>query len=525
MIGKTNLPLGGDKGENVNISLTTNQTDSSDIIGAVITVTYAGESTQYSWDGQTITVNIPSNEAYSVAFSTMNNYATPATFSATSVKGNSRTVTAEYKTCVVAINITDNQSSYNDIASAKATITGSASGTLSNGGTIKVPWGGTITATGSAVTGYNTPTGTATADAVSKTLTLTYATEILTLKMATDGATPTGFKLTIKNSAGTTLATQTSTTGTHKIPYGTNYYVTASAVTDFTAPSNSSTYTASSASNASRTITMTYKEIKKETLTVTVSGISSGFTIYVKTSSGSTIGSQTTTSKTYNIAAGTKYYVTASSVDGYVAPSNSSTHTAVANSTHSVSMPYVYHGGTKNPSNGVYIKDTYGFYLTSSEWTGAFPAYSVAVVTNNRTIQIALHDAYASRMSWGTCVYEEDGVTIASSLSSAKSDYNGYENTDAILSNEYNNDYNSAAYMCRQYGGYLGAAGEWSIVNDNLAGVQAALSKCGGDELNRNFPYWTSTQYDFTNRVWNCYLGIEMDWTYVTYDYYVRAFY
>lgn len=259
MKGKTNAQTNsGLKGEILNISLTTNQSSHSDIIGAIVTVTHPGGTSEYVWNGSPISVEIPPYVDYSVAFGEVEGYATPDTFSSTAVVENSVSVAPVYKTTVVTVSLTDNQTSYNDIASATATVSGALSATLSNGGAVKVPFGKSITVKGSSVSGYKTPSITYTAADTAKTLTLTWQTEILTVKVAGDGGTPTGYTAYVKDSGGTTLGSQTVTSKIYKIPYGTSYYVQVTDVDGFVTPANSSTYTASGSSNASRTVTMTY---------------------------------------------------------------------------------------------------------------------------------------------------------------------------------------------------------------------------------------------------------------------------
>ena len=509
----------------ITASIKSNQSSTTDIADATVTI---GSKTLKNGES----AKFATGSSLTATFSAVSGYKKPDN-QTVATSGASLTVEGTYQTCVVTVSITDNQTSYNDISGAKATVTGSASATLSSGGTVKVPWGGSVTVTGSSVTGYSTPSATASADAASKTVTLTYATEILTLKMATDGATPTGYTLTVKTSSGTTLATQTTATGTHKIPYGTSYYVTASAVTNFTTPSNSSTYTASSASNASRTVTMTYQEIKNETLTVTVSGISSGFTVYVKNSSGTTLGSQTTTSKTYSITAGTKYYVTASDVSGYIKPSNSSTYTAVAGNTRSVTMKYTAHAGTTSPSNGVYIQDTDGFFHTVSAWSGTYTPNGIAVLTDNCQFVIALEDARSSSCRWGGYGTTVSGITTTTSESTAQKDFDGKAQTTTIINalkgtNDGYVDGAPAAEYCRAYTfpdgstGYLGAAGEWQAALDNKSAIESALSKCGGESLSNYC--WTSTQYS-SNSSWSMAWYYEVLGNFVkSSSYSVRAF-
>ena len=81
MIGKTNAQTsasGGIKGEKVNISLKTNQFSHEDLKGAIITVSYATVVEEYTWNGNTITIEIPPYVNYSVGVSNVEGYAAQA---------------------------------------------------------------------------------------------------------------------------------------------------------------------------------------------------------------------------------------------------------------------------------------------------------------------------------------------------------------------------------------------------------------------------------------------------------------
>lgn len=98
MKGQTNAKLAskGIQGESVNITLLTNQESHSDLIGAVITVSYGGVDTEYVWEGREVTVKIPAMVDYSISVSEVEGYATPEGFSVTSQAGYSRKLTLTY---------------------------------------------------------------------------------------------------------------------------------------------------------------------------------------------------------------------------------------------------------------------------------------------------------------------------------------------------------------------------------------------------------------------------------------------
>ena len=66
MIGKTNSLAGGIKGEKLNITLVTNQSDHSDLIGAIITVSYAENNITEIWNGNIVTIEVPAYVNYTV---------------------------------------------------------------------------------------------------------------------------------------------------------------------------------------------------------------------------------------------------------------------------------------------------------------------------------------------------------------------------------------------------------------------------------------------------------------------------
>lgn len=169
-------------------------------------------------------------------------------------------------------------------------------------------------------------------------------------------------------------------------------------------------------------------------------------------------------------------------------------------------------GGTTNPSNGVYIYADDGKYYTTDEWMAKYNAVFVAVITDNCQFGIALEDAKIVRDSYvtqSTFYFGNSSATAITDAATAKTDYNGLENTRK-MSNNYRkwssaNLYNLsqpnlfAVDACRNYKfsdgrlGYVGSAGEWQAFYDNRAAISEALDYAGGSRLSGT--YWTSTLY------------------------------
>lgn len=338
--------------------------------------------------------------------------------------------------------------------------------------------------------------------------------EKINLTLQTDQSSHTvlnGVNFTLTYGNYTKSYTWNGSTITIEVPAYVTYTITFGGMTNYTTPA-SITYTAQTGN--SRTVNAVYT-IQKETVTVKCSGLSSGFTLTVKNAtSGATIGSQTTTSKSYQIPAGTKYYVTASTVSGYNKPANSSTYTAVANSTRTVTMTYkVAHAGTTSPTNGVWIQDTDRYYHTASNWSGEYTPNGIAVITSNCRFVMALQD-HSLAAVWSNQDFDVQGLPNYDTFSEdgARNDYNGKSNTTAILNALVNYIYREvpAAERCNDFtfpngqSGYLGSLGEWVAVENNKSAIDTALSKCG-NALSGN-RYWSSTESD-SYSAWSIGMG------------------
>lgn len=153
----------------------------------------------------------------------------------------------------LTITIKSNQGTDSTIAAVKAKVKyDSTTLSVASGSTVYIPIGKSVTVTYSEVNGYTTPASvTYTTSTESKSITATYNTELLTVNVTSDAALPTGYRITVSN-----IGTQTTASKTYKVPYGTNYTVSASAVDGYTTPASQS-FTANS---VARTVTVTYYE-------------------------------------------------------------------------------------------------------------------------------------------------------------------------------------------------------------------------------------------------------------------------
>lgn len=162
-------------------------------------------------------------------------------------------------------------------------------------------------------------------------------------------------------------------------------------------------------------------------------------------------------------------------------------------------------------SNGVYILHMNGKLYTNNEWDIAWnkQAVGVALLTDNCRFVIA--PTYnSSPQKWSPNRVLVPGVTTVVDGNAATVDYNGVQNTDALVA-FYGSDDNYAAGWCRNYifkngkNGYLGSLGEWYEVEKNRAEVETCLRAMYGIV----FPdaiHWSSTQ-ESSEYAWRLFIS------------------
>ena len=179
MIGKTNAVVGGGvtPTEKVNLTITSNQADSSDLIGVGFGIAYGfggGYGEAYVWEGKPITLDIPQYVTYFISFNEVPGYKTPNLLYFTAVPNNVRQINVEYQTEVVTVTVSaDNGAS---VSGQKVTINGVTT-TLTRTGKVsqKVPYGTSYSVSVNDKSGYNTPaTQTFTASQPARSVSMVY---------------------------------------------------------------------------------------------------------------------------------------------------------------------------------------------------------------------------------------------------------------------------------------------------------------------------------------------------------------
>lgn len=90
--------------------LTTNQSEHSDILGAIVTISCDGVDTEHVWDGSTIIIDTPLGIEYTITFSEVENYSTPDSITSRRIEGFSQGFIVEYKCGLVTINVSSDDS-------------------------------------------------------------------------------------------------------------------------------------------------------------------------------------------------------------------------------------------------------------------------------------------------------------------------------------------------------------------------------------------------------------------------------
>lgn len=442
---------GGIKGEKVNISLLTNQSEHSALMGAAITVKHGENETQYVWEGVGITVTIPPYEDYEVSVSGVEGYKTPEVFTATAQADNARSLNFEYK--AERVKVTLSAAGGADMTGTTVNIYGQEytfSGTPIE---VLVPFDEVYSVQGGAFGSLVAPLAQSfTASIPLREINLEYRSCVLVVNMLSNqvsDATIAALKASVEYGSTTLEVTNGVMVD---IPSDTNITITFPDVEDYVTP-EPITFTSVTGLNEKTGTYLTEK-----------------VTVNVSASDGASVEGQVVT--VVKKEADLSEYI---------------------------------------PANGVYIQSVDGMLYTESEWDGSKTPNGVAVVTDECSFVIALNDARNDMAIYkDSSGALEKYMTAISNETSAKADYNGATNTTNIIKVESGTTY--AAGWCNAFSfpsgknGFLPSLGQMWAACSNKSAVDAALTKAGGTALSTNYYYWTSTfrevSYSGYRRCW-----------------------
>ena len=499
MIGRTNANA-GNTAENLNITLITNQSDHSDLIGANIKVIYADKEQNYTYAGTMIIIKIPAYADYTVSFSEVDGYKTPDNIIGTAIADNSKTFTAEYKTELVSIT--------SNAKGAPITINGVKYTYDGNPITVKIAHGTEYQVIPENFDNlYTTDNFSYTANTFSRTIACTYTTSTLKVAITSNQSNDnlvSNIKITVKYGSTTTtvgngeeINIPINTSITLTIPgKGVNGYKGTYSGTAFT---SDLTKTITNA-GGQKLITVAYTTVLL-TVNITSDGtMPTGYSATISQSGGPSY-TQTTATATHKIIPGTSVTISASNVDGYGTPV-SVTNSYSINST--VEMQY-----TEN-STGVYIRTYSDTEVKWDQWSESThgTAFAIVIHTEDHTVAIPHNQPYTYGVPWSTGHNNVivDGILAANYRNQ---DLLGKENTD-LLRSYYQFDAGTESafsYVCvRGKNYYLGGLGEWYIIGNNITEVNQALIKVGSTfTFDSDTSYWSSTQSNTADHAWVFY--------------------
>ena len=311
----------------VSVNLSTNQSSHEDISGASVEVKY-DDVTKTIHSGQS--VKVPIGMSVTITASSVDRYATPEVVSFTAETA-SKSVDMIYKTCILTVSATTNQSTHTDIdATTFNVVSTGVNDTLNIGDSCKVPFGASVSVTVSSVEGYATPQKqTINADAANKEVSFIYNTCVLSFSLITNQAEHGDVQEADITVAYGINSSKVKANQTVKVPYNEEVTVSVSDIADYKTPAAQS-FTSDAPSKA---LSFTYNTCL---LTVTTSGLKGEpHTISVKYD---TTTKNPSSGDTVKVPYGVSVTVSVSDVEGYAKPSNVVFTPNTASKT--VDMPY-----------------------------------------------------------------------------------------------------------------------------------------------------------------------------------------
>ena len=517
-------------GEKISITLTTNQSSHTDLIGAVITVSYAGNLTEYTWEGSAIQTVIPPMTDYTVSYSNVNGYSTPKQFSGKAMDGRVSEVIGTYNTEIVTVNVSAEEG---EVSGCEVTIS-KAKKYGSNNEYTQVEYIES-TETQYIDTGFKPNQNTRIVIDFEADVQGSYPKAIFGSRNNKTSAQSSFVFWAISNSAFRSEYGDAYTT--NSIPPTGRFLVDKNkAITTINGESFTNTsYTFQSDYNLaifsivtpngvdSRMISMKLYSCQiyddnvliRDYVPVTDSNGVAGLwdkvnSVFYQSGSstafvagdldGDVIATQTTPSASYKIPYGISYTIKSSDVSGYTTPSEQSF--TASQPARNVDVVY------KEIETGIFIYriDTDTLISPESWNTNNDYALGVAVITEKCKFVISKSD-YSDTIQWGGHGTDIATLTNYTDATIASSDFDGVGNTAKIIAAVGAGSY--AAMSCFRYewtdlygdihNSYLGSAGEWKVVDDNYTKINEALELIGAQYLGSG--YWTSTE-ESANYAW-----------------------
>ena len=495
----------------------------SDLLNSTINVTVDGVTTSHTWEGTAIEVQIPFGVQYTVTPPSISGFDSVSSQNYTAVAGNTRSLTFTYSYKTVSVEVGTNQSDMTDLENTTISIAGNnftlnQPSAASQTFTTHVATGASVAFTFGSVTGYRTPSITTTTANDNLSYSVNYQTTIVTCTAVVDSSAG---KST--NDVTFTVNTETLDSGESiKIPTGDTITITSTDLTQYGYSCTLNPVSGTTATGTSMSFTATYQT---EALTISTINVDEGSVSGATFTVNGVAKVYGTDTLTWYIPFGVSDVIT-HDIEGYTVTITKSPNTDVADSaTKTVVVD------CEIIKNGVFAYYSDGTIKSYAEADST--AIGVAIIQDDISFII---DKTNSNLKFGG--YNKDltstGIVLTTNSTTAKQDFDGYNNTTKIISacsgytdSSYNITGAPAAEYCRgrfSGKGYLPSLGELNVAYQYKTDVDSMLTKIGGTALTSSY-YWSSTLYSASDNSW------ILDWNDGStgngnrnYTYYVRAF-
>ena len=195
--------------ETLNVTLKTNQQENTDLVGVGFTLSYGNYTKSFTWEGRTMTIEVPAYVTYTITYEGVEDYKKPEDVTFTAHGGNSRSITALYQTELIDVAL--NSSDGSSVNGAVVLINGKSRTWDGNNIKQKVAFGTEYSVEPQSLNGFTTPIAKSfTAEQAVREVSFTYIASALKVNILSNQSTDSSWDPTITNVKATVSYNGTS---------------------------------------------------------------------------------------------------------------------------------------------------------------------------------------------------------------------------------------------------------------------------------------------------------------------------
>lgn len=184
--------------ETLNVTLKTNQQEHTDLVGVGFTLSYGNYTKSFTWEGDTMTIEVPAYVTYTITYEGVEDYKKPEDVTFTAHGGNSRSITALYQTELVDVAL--NSSDGSSLNGAVVLINGKSRTWDGNNIKQKVAFGTEYSVEPQSLGGFTTPSSRSfVAEQAVREVSFTYIASALKVNILSNQSTDSSWDPTITN--------------------------------------------------------------------------------------------------------------------------------------------------------------------------------------------------------------------------------------------------------------------------------------------------------------------------------------